>query len=107
MACCPQDRNSFPKIWGVKSYWGHDVWTLLQLYSVVVMGCLWGEATEPKTEYRVKLKPPNEEGGHITVTRHTWRDVAATSRHVDVSHVTPRGRPPKKRLSPESSRLAL
>ena len=34
------------------------------------------------------------------MTRHTWRDVAATSRHVDASHVMPRGRPPKK--TPES-----
>jgi hypothetical protein len=61
----------------------------------------------PNQRPSTESKPPNEEGGHITVTRHTWRDVAATSRHVDASHVMPRGRPPKKRLSPESSRLAL
>ena len=29
------------------------------------------------------------------MTRHTWRDVAAPSRHVDVSHVTPRGCQPR------------
>ena len=50
----------------------------------------------PNQRLSAKSKPPNEEGGRIMVMQHMWHDVAATSCHVDVSHIMPHGRPPSK-----------